>query len=94
MFLGLAEILGFRLDLQSEEKLSDLIDLNVINELTREQFAGVGALAERVGRKKISRRDDLEVSDFNILLQKMSYLEMDQCLRRLFLFISQNDLDQ
>ena len=87
MFLSVTEILGFHLDSQSEEKLSSLIDLASVTELSREQFAGIGALAERIGRGEISQRDDLELADFNLLQQKMSYLEMGQCLRRLFLFI-------
>jgi hypothetical protein len=77
------------LDSQAEEKLSELIDLVSVSELTREQFAGIGALAERIGRSGISRRDDLELADFDLLHKKMSYLEMSQFLRRLFLFISE-----
>ncbi|XP_046655356.1 uncharacterized protein LOC124348970 isoform X2 [Daphnia pulicaria] len=89
LFLSLTEILGFHLDSQAEEKLSELIDLVSVSELTREQFAGIGALAERIGRSGISRRDDLELADFDLLHKKMSYLEMSQFLRRLFLFISE-----
>lgn len=77
------------MDSQAEEKLSELIDLVSVSELTREQFAGIGALAERIGRSGISRRDDLELADFDLLHKKMSYLEMSQFLRRLFLFISE-----
>lgn len=80
------------MDSQAEEKLSELIDLVSVSELTREQFAGIGALAERIGRSGISRRDDLELADFDLLHKKMSYLEMSQFLRRLFLFISEIDL--
>ena len=81
------------MDSQAEEKLSELIDLVSVSELTREQFAGIGALAERIGRSGISRRDDLELADFDLLHKKMPYLEMSQFLRRLFLFISEKDLD-
>ncbi len=80
------------MDSQAEEKLSQLTDLVSFSELTREQFAGIGALAERIGRSGISRRDDLELTDFNLLHKKMSYLEMSQLLRNLFMFISEIDV--
>lgn len=79
------------MDSQAEEKLSNLIDLVSVSQLSREQFAGIGALAERIGRSGISRRDDLELADFNLLHQKMTYLEMGQLLRRLFMFICEID---
>ncbi|XP_032794710.2 uncharacterized protein LOC116931247 isoform X2 [Daphnia magna] len=91
LFSSLTEILGFPLDSQAEEKLSNLIDLVSVSQLSREQFAGIGALAERIGRSGISRRDDLELADFNLLHQKMTYLEMGQLLRRLFMFICEID---
>ncbi|XP_057366088.1 uncharacterized protein LOC130686945 [Daphnia carinata] len=91
LFSSLTEILGFPLDTQAEDKLSNLIDLVSVSQLSREQFAGIGALAERIGRSGISRRDDLELADFNLLHQKMTYLEMDQLLRRLFMFICEID---
>ena len=87
LFSALTEILGFRMDRPGEEKLSSLVDLSQVEELTRQQFDGMGALAERIGRQGISQRDDLEISDFNLLQQKMSYLEMSLQLRQLFLFI-------
>ncbi|KAI9560013.1 hypothetical protein GHT06_014023 [Daphnia sinensis] len=92
LFSSLTEILGFPLDSQAEEKLSNLIDLVSVSQLSREQFAGIGALAERIGRSGISRRDDLELADFNLLHQKMTYLEMGQPLRQLFMFICEIDL--
>lgn len=93
LFLSLTEILGFHLDSQAEEKLSNLINLVSVSQLSREQFAGIGALAERIGRSGVSRRDDLELADFNLLHQKMSYLGMGQFLRRLFKFICETDID-
>ena len=92
LFLSLTEILGFHLDSQAEEKLAELIDLVSFSELTRDEFAGIGALAERIGRSGISQRDDLELADFNLLNKKMSYLEISRLLRRLFMFISETDL--
>lgn len=83
----MSEILGFRLDSQSEEKLMTLIQISEDQQLTKEQFSGIGALAERIGRGEISERDDLEISDFNLLKQRLSYLEMSNELRLLFLFI-------
>lgn len=93
LYIALTEILGFHLDPAAEENLTELVDLASITELSREQFAGIGALAERIGRRGISRRDDLEVSDFNILQQKLPYLEMGESLRRLFLYITHNTLE-
>ena len=72
----------------AEEKLTTLAVLTPeIKELNQQEFAGLGALAERIGRQKVSQRDDLEVADFNLLQQKMSYLQMSDNLRQLFLFI-------
>lgn len=79
------------MDHSAEETLSSLAHLTGVAELSMHEFAGIGALAERIGRRGISQRDDLEVADFDLLQQKINYLEMSPNLRELFFFICKEE---
>ena len=84
---ALGEILGFRLNQQAEELLVSLVNLEADKDINLVQFSGIGALAERIGRAGISRRDDLEVVDFNLLKRRFSHVDINPSLYRLLTFI-------
>ena len=85
----MSEILGFRMDPKSEEQLTTLSNLSDnVTELNRQEFSGLGALAERICRRGISRRDDLEVADFTLFEEKLKNYDMNTLLRQLIFFIS------
>ena len=84
---AVAEILGFRLSEEAEELLLNLAGLKDVEDVNYSEFCGIGALAERIGRKGISNRDDLEIVDFNLFNQRLSYININPSLNRLLTFI-------
>ena len=87
MMTAVAEILGFRLSEEAEELLLNLAGLKDVEDVNYSEFCGIGALAERIGRKGISNRDDLEIVDFNLFNQRLSYININPSLNRLLTFI-------
>lgn len=85
---ALTEILGFPLNADDESQFLRMVDVAPeVQQLDARQFSGMGALAERIARRGISRRDDLEVADFTLFRSKLSHIQMSSNLRQLLSFL-------